>query len=102
VIGQLVAPPLALAELVRLVAEQPAVSLKDGGVIASGADAELDELRTLDSDCGSFLLALEARERERTGIPRSRSNTTACTAFTSRSGGPMPTTCRPITAAGRR
>lgn len=67
-IGQLVAPPLALAELVRLVAEQPAVSLKDGGVIASGADAELDELRTLDSDCGSFLLALEARERERTGI----------------------------------
>jgi len=68
VIGQLVAPPLALAELVRLVAEQPAVSLKDGGVIASGADAELDELRTLDSDCGSFLLALEARERERTGI----------------------------------
>ena len=68
VIGQLVAPPLALAELVRLVAEQPAVSLKDGGVIASGADAELDELRTLDSDCGSFLLALEARERERTGV----------------------------------
>ena len=67
-IGQLVAPPLALAELVRLVAEQPAVSLKDGGVIASGADAELDELRTLDSNCGSFLLALEARERERTGI----------------------------------
>ena len=68
VIGQLVAPPLALAELVLLVAEQPAVSLKDGGVIASGADTELDELRTLDSDCGSFLLALEARERERTGI----------------------------------
>ena len=67
-LAQLVAPDDALAALARTLAPQPAASLKDGGVIAPGADAELDELRALDSGCGDFLLALEARERERTGI----------------------------------
>jgi len=42
--------------------------LRDGGVIRSGYDNALDELRTLQQDGGEFLLALEARERERTGI----------------------------------
>jgi DNA mismatch repair protein MutS len=65
---RLVAPDAALLALGRALAPQPATSLKDGGVIAAGADAELDELRALDSGCGEFLLALEARERERTGI----------------------------------
>ena len=51
----------------RLHAE-PAALVRDGGVIASGYDAELDTLRALASDCSSFLLALEQRERERTGI----------------------------------
>ena len=37
-------------------------------MIAAGFDAELDELRAIDTDCGTFLVALEARERERTGI----------------------------------
>src|SRR5690606_31821952 len=40
----------------------------DGGVIAPGFDAELDELRGIQSNCGEFLMALEARERERSGI----------------------------------
>ena len=39
-----------------------------GGVIAPGYDARLDELRDIQDNCGAFLLALEARERERTGI----------------------------------
>jgi DNA mismatch repair protein MutS len=65
---QLVAPDAALLALGRTLAPQPAASLRDGGVIAPGADAELDELRALDSGCGEFLLTLEARERERTGI----------------------------------
>ena len=47
---------------------EPAALLRDGGVIRDGFDAELDELRHLQNNHGDFLLALEARERERTGI----------------------------------
>ena len=54
--------------LEKAIAEEPAVNLRDGGVIASGYDAELDELRAIDRDCGAFLLDLERRERERSGI----------------------------------
>jgi len=51
---------------------EPALMVRDGGVIAAGYDAELDELRRLASDSGEFLLELEARERERTGIANLR------------------------------
>ena len=44
------------------------VSLKDGGVIRSGYNAELDELRDLEKNGKSRILASEAAERERTGI----------------------------------
>ena len=47
---------------------EPSVVLREGGVIADGYDAELDELRGLQTHSGEFLLALEARERERSGI----------------------------------
>ncbi|HEY2816705.1 MAG TPA: DNA mismatch repair protein MutS, partial [Casimicrobiaceae bacterium] len=47
---------------------EPAAQLRDGGVIADGYDAELDELRAIDANCGQFLVDLERRERERTGI----------------------------------
>jgi DNA mismatch repair protein MutS len=56
------------ALLARAIAPEPAVVLRDGGVIAEGYDAELDELRGIQSNCGEFLMALEVRERERTGI----------------------------------
>ena len=46
----------------------PPVVLRDGGVIADGFDAELDELRSLARDAGTFLAELEARERESTGL----------------------------------
>ncbi len=42
--------------------------LREGGVIADGYDAELDELRTLQNNHGDFLLTYEAAERERTGL----------------------------------
>lgn len=62
----------AYPELVHLLqtalVENPPVVIRDGGVIADGYDAELDELRNLSSNAGDFLLQLEARERERTGI----------------------------------
>jgi len=47
---------------------EPSSVLREGGVIADGHDAELDELRGIQTNCGDFLLALEARERARTGI----------------------------------
>ncbi len=54
--------------LVRAIAPEPAALLRDGGVIADGYDADLDELRAIQQNCGAFLLELEARERARTGI----------------------------------
>ena len=50
------------------VAEQPPMKLSDGGVIASGHDAELDELRRLSTHADQFLIDLETRERESSGI----------------------------------
>ncbi len=60
------------ALLERALADVPALNLRDGGVIGDGFDAELDELRAISHDCGAFLLQMEARERERTGIANLR------------------------------
>jgi DNA mismatch repair protein MutS len=68
VAAELARPPDCLALLARAVAPEPAAQLRDGGVIAPGYSAELDELRALQANCGEFLLDLERRERERTGI----------------------------------
>ena len=54
--------------LARAIVVQPPVVIRDGGVLAPGYDAELDELRNLSQNADRFLLDLEARERERTGI----------------------------------
>ncbi|WP_297324280.1 DNA mismatch repair protein MutS [Nitrosomonas sp.] len=60
----------ALVELLtKSLLEEPGVVLREGNVIADGYDAELDELRALQNNCGEFLLQLEMREKERTGIP---------------------------------
>jgi DNA mismatch repair protein MutS len=61
-------PDAGIAELLRAVADEPAVLLRDGGVIAPGVDAELDELRAIGANCDTFLLDLEQRERSRSGI----------------------------------
>jgi DNA mismatch repair protein MutS len=47
---------------------EPGALLREGGVIADGYDAELDELRAIQNNCGQFLLDLEGRERARSGI----------------------------------
>ena len=47
---------------------EPALNIRDGGVIADGYDIDLDELRQIQTHCGDFLLDLETREREATGI----------------------------------
>ncbi len=60
--------PLTLSLLERALIDHPPVLIRDGGVIAPGYDAELDELRGLKENAGNYLLELEARERTRTGI----------------------------------
>ena len=62
-------PPGAVAQLLgRALMEEPAALIRDGGVIAAGHDADLDELRGIGENCDAFLLELEARERARSGI----------------------------------
>ncbi len=48
--------------------ENPPQLIRDGGVIAEGYDADLDELRALSKDADSFLQAMERQERESTRI----------------------------------
>ena len=57
-----------VALLDRAIKAEPGPAVRDGGVIADGYDAELDELRAIQANCGEFLLDLEKRERARTGI----------------------------------
>jgi DNA mismatch repair protein MutS len=56
------------ALLSRALVDSPPHYVRDGGVIAAGYDAELDELRLLGSNTEQFLLELERRERERSGL----------------------------------
>src|SRR4029077_19728583 len=49
--------------------EEPSTFLRDGDVIAQGYDDDLDELRRIATHTDEFLLELERRERERSGIP---------------------------------
>lgn len=54
--------------LTSAVIAAPPALLRDGGVIRPGHDDELDELRELSTNADNFLIQLEARERETTGI----------------------------------
>jgi DNA mismatch repair protein MutS len=66
-------PPQDCAALLRAAIQpEPAALLRDGGVIAHGFDAELDELRAIQTNHDGFLLELETREKARTGIPNLR------------------------------
>ncbi len=56
------------ALLRRALQESPSALLREGGVIATGYDAELDELRSIQSGASDYLIALEERERLRSGI----------------------------------
>ncbi len=59
----------ALCDLLqRAIVDNPPVVIRDGGVIADGYDGELDELRRISTHAGDYLLEIEQREREATGI----------------------------------
>ncbi|TPD54255.1 MAG: DNA mismatch repair protein MutS [Thalassolituus maritimus] len=60
--------PQWVSRLQAAIIDNPPVVIRDGGVIAEGYDAELDELRSLSENAGDYLVKLEERERERTGI----------------------------------
>ncbi|GAA6154035.1 DNA mismatch repair protein MutS [Pseudoteredinibacter isoporae] len=60
--------PELVSLLDKAIEENPPVVIRDGGVIAEGYDAELDELRNISNNAGQFLIDLETQERERTGI----------------------------------
>ncbi|MFM1956144.1 MAG: methyl-directed mismatch repair protein [Pseudomonadota bacterium] len=64
----LLVPEFASELLARAIKSEPSSVLREGGVIADGFDAELDELRGMQANCGEFLLKYEAEERERTGL----------------------------------
>ena len=68
----LLPPPGCADLLLRAIHPEPATLVRDGGVIAAGFDAELDELRAIQTNCDGFLLDLEIREKARTGIANLR------------------------------
>ncbi len=54
--------------LQRAIIDLPPALIRDGGVIAQGFDAELDELRAISENAGEYLLKLEQQEKEKTGL----------------------------------
>jgi DNA mismatch repair protein MutS len=60
--------PDVIALVAKTLSPTPPMLVRDGGVIADGVDAALDELRSIARDSKSVLLEIETRERERTGI----------------------------------
>ena len=54
--------------LTKAIVETPPVVLRDGGVLRDGYDKELDALRHTSDDAEQYLLDLEKREQQRTGI----------------------------------
>ncbi len=60
--------PNELALLQKAVIDNPPVTIRDGGVIAPGYDAELDELLALSENAGDYLIKLEEQEKARTGF----------------------------------
>jgi DNA mismatch repair protein MutS len=60
--------PLEYELLQRAIIDNPPVTIRDGGVIAQGYDAELDELLALSENAGDYLIKLEEQEKQRTGF----------------------------------
>ncbi|PRC92128.1 DNA mismatch repair protein MutS [Solimicrobium silvestre] len=71
-LGALATPDECQHLLEIAIMQEPATMVRDGGVIAAGFDAELDELRGLSENAGQFLIDLETRERAATGIANLR------------------------------
>jgi DNA mismatch repair protein MutS len=66
--SSLQAPKDVVALLTKAIRNEPSVVLREGGVIADGYDADLDELRSIQTNHGDFLLQFEAAEKARSGL----------------------------------
>ncbi len=62
--------PQTLERLQQALIDAPPALIRDGGVIAPGYDAELDQLRRISENADEYLLELETRERQRTGLDK--------------------------------
>jgi DNA mismatch repair protein MutS len=60
--------PSEVLRILKAIKPEPSSLLREGGVIADGYDADLDELRALQTNHGDFLLQFEAAEKARTGL----------------------------------
>jgi DNA mismatch repair protein MutS len=60
--------PDVVGVIAKTIAPNPALLVRDGGVIADGVDRELDQLRSIARDSKTILLEIESREKERTSI----------------------------------
>ncbi len=65
---QIAEHPTVAELLASAIINEPPVLIRDGGVIREGFDDELDELRALSANADQFLLELEQREQQRTGV----------------------------------
>jgi len=66
--ANLQAPFEVVRILTQAIRAEPSSLLREGGVIADGYDAELDELRALQTNHGDFLMQYEVAEKARTGL----------------------------------
>jgi DNA mismatch repair protein MutS len=60
--------PEVVALLDAAIIDEPPLLIRDGGVIKTGFDPELDDLRALSANADQFLVDLEAQEQQKTGI----------------------------------
>jgi len=68
-ISQLISEHPEISDLLfNSIIDNPPVVIRDGGVIKEGYDSELDDLRNISENAGQFLIDLETREREATGL----------------------------------
>ena len=68
-LGETISTYPELADLLRrAIIDNPPAVIRDGGVIREGYDSELDDLQNISENAGQYLIDLENRERERTGL----------------------------------
>jgi len=60
--------PQLAERLAGAIIDNPPAVIRDGGVLKTGYDAELDELQALSENAGQYLMDLETREKARTGL----------------------------------
>src|SRR5262245_53739696 len=67
--ARLAIPENLAPELARAIVDAPPLSVKDGGMIRPGYDAELDEIRAISTEGSRWLARFQEAEVRRTGIP---------------------------------